>query len=109
MPFLPLSTESDFERALDHSEREAVVVFKHSSTCPISAGANASVEPLADDVPVYRLIVQQARPASQHIAEATGVRHESPQAIVLQNRQPTFNASHGRVTADALRSALLDS
>lgn len=106
MPYLPLASLEDFERALDHSEREPVVVFKHSSTCPISAGADASVRPLSDDVPVYRLVVQQARDVSQQVAQTTGVQHESPQALVLRDREVAFDASHGRVTADALRAQL---
>ncbi len=106
MPFLPLSSSSELEVALDHSERETVVLFKHSSACPISAGAHASIQPLSDQVPIYKLTVQQSRELSGQIAEEFGVRHESPQALVVKDRKVTFDTSHGRVTADALTSEM---
>jgi monothiol bacilliredoxin len=31
-----------------------------------------------------------------------GIRHESPEVIVLQNGKPVWHASHYDVTADAL-------
>jgi bacillithiol system protein YtxJ len=106
MPFIPLETPADLQTALDRSEREAIVLFKHSSTCPISAAAHRSVAPLADQVPVYKLVVQQARSLSAAVADELGVQHESPQAFVIRDRKPTFDASHGRVTADALSAEL---
>ena len=106
MPFLPLASPSDLEAVLDRSEREAVVLFKHSSACPISAGANASLEPLADQVPVYKLTVQQSPELSRQIADDFDVRHESPQAFVVKDRKVLFDASHGRVTAAALSDAM---
>ncbi len=106
MPFLPLSSSSELEAALDHSERESVVLFKHSSSCPISAGAHASIKPLADQVPIYKLTVQQSRELSRKIADELEVRHESPQALVIKDRKVTFDTSHGRVTADTLSSEL---
>ena len=106
MPFLPLSSPSELEAALDRSEREAIVLFKHSSTCPISAGAHASVQPLSDQVPIYKLTVQQARDLSKQIADEMAIRHESPQALVVKDRKVVFDASHGRVTAEALSSKM---
>lgn len=106
-PFRPLDTEETLEEARAASEEGPVVLFKHSISCPISAGAHSEMETLTadDDPPVYRLIVQQARPLSQRIAQDLGIRHESPQVIVLRNGRPVFHASHGRVRADTIREA----
>jgi bacillithiol system protein YtxJ len=39
---------------------------------------------------------------SDHAAARLGVRHETPQAILLRDGRPVWNASHFRITADAL-------
>lgn len=53
-------------------------------------------------IPVYFVDVLAQRPLSQRIAVALGIRHESPQAIMLQAGTPVWHASHSEVTADAL-------
>ena len=108
--FRPLSSAAALEQALEHSEEEPVVLYKHSITCPISSWARVQMQRLteATDPPVYELTVQAARPLSREIAEQFGIRHESPQAILLFRRRATFAASHRGVTADALRQAARD-
>lgn len=106
-PFLPLETEGDLQQARARSEKEPVVLFKHSLTCPISARAHQEMEALArDGAPVYRLLVQHARSLARLIANDYTIRHESPQAIVLCSGEPVFHASHHRVRADALTDAI---
>ncbi|MBK5099311.1 MAG: DUF2847 family protein, partial [Gemmatimonadetes bacterium] len=36
------------------------------------------------------------------IADRLGIRHQSPQIILLADGQPVWNASHGAVTAEIL-------
>jgi bacillithiol system protein YtxJ len=105
--FQPLTTLEALEDALERSQEEPILLFKHSSTCPISARADQRLQGLteADDPPVYKLVVQDHRDVSDAIEERFGIRHESPQAILLANGAPVFHASHGNVTADAVRSA----
>ena len=43
-------------------------------------------------------MVQDARGLAQRIAERFGIRHESPQAIVLYRGEPVDHASHSGVT-----------
>jgi len=104
-PFISLDTSDDWAAALDRSERTPVWVFKHSSACPISANAHDEMTRLAeaDDVPVYRVVVQESRAVSDEITEALGVKHETPQAILVHDRSAVFDASHYEVTADTLR------
>lgn len=88
-----------------------VLVLKHSLTCPISAAAFREFERfLAGGPPGQlqaRLIeIQTARPASNRLAEKTGVRHESPQAILLEDGVVRWHDSHWDVTAAALAGAL---
>lgn len=106
-PFHTLASEDDWTRALEQSKTTPVLIFKHSSACPISADANEEMTVLAnDDVPVYRVVVQEHRAVSDHIADALGVQHETPQAVVVQDEAAVFDTSHFNVTADTLREEL---
>lgn len=85
------------------------VIFKHSPTCGTSAFAYDQLLDFLDDpsgTPIHLVNVLAARPLSQQIAARLGVRHESPQVLVVDRGQVRWHASHFRVTADALRRAL---
>lgn len=106
--FLSLTTDEELTAAIQRSNEEPVVLFKHSATCPVSSGANQRLTkmPEASNLPIYRLIVQESRALSNAIEAQFGVRHESPQVLVLVNGEVTFHASHSRITAERLRAAL---
>ena len=58
------------------------------------------------DLPIYEVVVQDARTLSNEIAERLDIRHETPQVIVLRDGKAVFHASHRRVTAEAVRTSL---
>jgi len=107
-PFQPLSSTADWTDARSRSEEQPVLLFKHSSACPVSGSADQEMQTLAEEtnLPVYKLVVQRSRALSDEIAETLGVRHETPQAIVLDQKEPVFDTSHFDVTADTVREAL---
>ena len=107
-PFRPLASEADWADAQSRSEEQPVLLFKHSAACPVSGSANEEMRTLAadSDLPVYKLVVQESRALSDEIADTLGVRHETPQAILLEEEAPVFNTSHFDVTAETLREAL---
>lgn len=107
-PFRPLSSPADWTDACSQSEEQPVLLFKHSSACPVSGSANQEMQTLAEDtdLPVYKLVVQESRALSDEIADALDVRHETPQAIVLDEKESAFNTSHFDVTADTVRGAV---
>jgi bacillithiol system protein YtxJ len=102
--FIPIADTQTFEQLLTRSHAGPVIVFKHSSTCPISAAAYQQMSQLGADVSL--VVVQRARDVSREIAQRTGVQHESPQAIVLRNGQAVWTASHYDITSDAVNNAL---
>lgn len=107
-PFSHLATEDDWTKAREASQHRPVLIFKHSSACPISADANDEMATLADttDVPVYRVVVQEHRAISDMIEDALQVKHETPQAIVMRDGDAVFDTSHFNVTVDTLRENL---
>lgn len=80
------------------SREKNVVLFKHSVTCPISTDVYYEVSKA--DADIHLVVVQNARSISNAIAERTGIRHESPQAIILRDGQPIYHASHYDITAE---------
>ncbi len=92
------------EQALARSNDAPVVLFKHSTTCPISSAAYEQMSKVTRDVAL--VVVQRARDVSQEIASRTGIQHESPQAIVLRNGQAVWSASHFDITAKAVEKAV---
>ncbi|HMB90098.1 MAG TPA: bacillithiol system redox-active protein YtxJ [Rhodothermales bacterium] len=107
-PLFTLNDEQNLEAAVIRSHQEPVVIYKHSMTCGVSFRARREIERLTDatDPPVYEVIVQRARPLSRQIAQRWRIRHESPQVIVLYQGEPIFNASHRRITAQSIRTAI---
>ena len=105
--FRPLTSIDELDVALDHAQDEPVVFYKHSAICPISARMEKEIATLTetDDPPVYRVVVQDARDVSDAIEERLGIRHESPQALLVYQDTVSYDASHGRISANDLRSA----
>lgn len=102
--FAEVEDEKELEQLFTRSHNEPVVLFKHSVTCPISAAAYQQMSRSGSIVSL--VIVQSARAVSKRIEALTGVRHESPQAILLRNGQAVWSATHWNVTAEAVQSAL---
>lgn len=111
MKGLRLHGKDDVIRALRASHGRPLVIFKHSRTCPVSARAlreweSFSLSPQGSSALLAYLVVQEDRQASVIVAEELGVRHESPQAILVVGGRAVWHASHQAVTREALRDAL---
>lgn len=106
--FLPLATLHDLDDALTASMAGPVVLFKHSPTCGTSAMANEELLAFVDGcpVPVYRLDVWTARSVSNAIAERFGIRHASPQVLIVDHGDVAWHATHYRITARDVRARI---
>jgi bacillithiol system protein YtxJ len=102
--FIEVNSIEKLDKLFEESNEKPVVLFKHSVTCPISAGVYYEVAEVEADVNL--VIVQNARDISNEIASKTGIRHESPQAIVLKNGKPVYHASHYDITAQDVENSL---
>ena len=100
----PVSDSEELQSLFSLSHERAVVLFKHSLTCPISSAAYQEMQGFEGDVGM--IVVQRARDVSREVENLTGIRHESPQAIILRNGRAVWNASHWRVTRSAVEEAV---
>jgi bacillithiol system protein YtxJ len=106
-----IDTEQELGALVEQSNERPVLIFKHSNACPISARAHAEVRRLVEGAAdagfgFGMVVVQEARSLSNAIERRFGVRHETPQAIVVRSGKAVWNASHFDVTRDRLSEAL---
>ena len=84
-----LTTEQDWKKVQEQaSSDKPVLVFKHSTSCPISADAykqfNAFIETdQGQELTTAYVKVIESRPVSNQIAEDLDVVHKSPQIFLL--------------------------
>lgn len=106
----PLHDVLSLDAAIAESCERPVLLFKHSRYCGVSCEALDELQSHIDGAPVeiaYKMItVQTHRPVSEAAAERLGLRHETPQAILVRNGKMVWNASHFRITATHLDRAL---
>ena len=107
---LTLRSIADLDRVLAQSAGQPLLIFKNSYTCGTSAEAlDELIEHLGearDDVRYAMVTVQTDRDVSNAIAQRLGVRHETPQAILVLNGRVEWSASHFRVSATELSRAI---
>lgn len=107
-----INTLDEWQEILDASDQQAVFLFKHSTTCPISAGARDKVNEFigrasGDGTPTFHIIrVIESRPVSNKIEADLGVRHQSPQLILLKGKKAVWSASHYGIQGDQIREAI---
>ena len=102
--FFEIDDRAALDSLITDSKQKPIIVFKHSNACSISSRAYREMEKVEAEVNI--LVVQSAREISRELANLTGVRHETPQVIVLRDGKAVWNASHFDVQAVAVIQAI---
>jgi bacillithiol system protein YtxJ len=104
-----MGTTDDFEAALAASDSEPTWLLKHSNSCGVSEDAyeefSAHAEAQESDAH-WVLTVQRSPALSQLVAAQLDVAHDTPQVILLFERQVRWVATHWDVRHDSLDRAL---
>ncbi|MCC9166517.1 bacillithiol system redox-active protein YtxJ [Pontibacter harenae] len=111
MNWHPLTSTEQLDNIVEESKSTPVVIFKHSTSCSISATAKSRLERQwdgagVDNVKPYYLDLLSYRPISNEIAEVFNVMHESPQLLLIQDGMCTYNTSHMGISVDAFKKKL---
>ena len=102
-----LDSEFQLEAIIEESHSSPQVIFKHSTTCPISSMAKRRLEgDWALDINPYYLDLISYRSISNAIADKLNVRHESPQIILIYNGKAIYNESHLDISVADLHQSL---
>ena len=105
-----LTEENQIAEIIALSNSIPVYIFKHSTTCGISAQAKENVEISFKntDKPLkfYYLDLLKYRSISNEVASKLNVHHQSPQLILVHDGQVAFTTSHHKIKANILENSL---
>ncbi|MDQ4139951.1 MAG: bacillithiol system redox-active protein YtxJ [Bacteroidota bacterium] len=111
MKWNALTSAEQLENIKAESSQQPVIIFKHSTSCSISATAKNRLERQWDEaglenVKPYYLDLLSYRSVSNQIASTFDVRHESPQLLLIRNGECTSDWSHLGIRLDEVKKAL---
>ena len=98
-----LSTPEEVKSFL--AQHPTSVIFKAGTCHKTMQGFGFLQEKLEprEDLMVGLIRVVEARPASNLVAEETGIRHESPQVILFREGQAVFETNNWNITPETLQ------
>jgi len=100
-----LEEEEGLEAIISRSASRPQLIYKHSTRCPISSMVKNRLErsgPPPETMDFYFLDLIRHRGLSNRIAETFGVRHESPQVLLIRDGRCVYNESHTAITMQEL-------
>ena len=105
--WLSLAAMSQIEEIAEHSKSTPCIVYKHSTRCSLSSLARHRLEKdwLFSDQAVlpYFLDLIANRDVSNLVEEYFGVRHQSPQLLLIRDGRCVYHASHLDINARSLQ------
>ena len=105
-----LSSEDQFSMILELSKEKPVAIFKHSTSCGVSAMAKYQLEEGWDiseeELSLFYLDLWKYRPVSNAVADHFGVTHQSPQLILIKDGKVAHHTSHHGVHLSGLKSII---
>lgn len=98
MDWRELTSLEQLDQLIESSYQNPIAIFKHSTRCLISATAKKRLERQwgfdGDEVTPYFLDLLKYREVSNAIEDRLGVRHQSPQLLVIKGGKVIYDASH---------------
>jgi bacillithiol system protein YtxJ len=108
-PYVLIESREQLEEVLDGYER--LLLFKHSTRCPVSAQAFDELQRFLNTdagrrVPAAVVHVIEQREVSNAVSERFGIRHESPQVMWIKEGKVCWHTSHSNITAEKISQAV---
>ncbi len=107
----PLVSEEGIAKIKLRSQQVPCLIFKHSTSCNISAIAKYRLEDdwdfASDEMEAYYLDLLSFRPVSRQVAETFQVHHESPQVLLIINGECVYDASHLDISLQEIHEGLV--
>lgn len=101
-----ITDPSQIDSIIEPSKEKPQLIYKHSHRCSVCFVSKGDLEMAADDIKehadMHFVNVVRSRDASNKIASKLDVRHESPQAILIDKGEVVWHGSHGSIDADAV-------
>jgi monothiol bacilliredoxin len=96
MNWIALTDEAQLDQIKEQSIQQPIVIFKHSTRCVTSIMVKSRLdrETPVDNPIFYYLDLIRYRAISNKIAADFQVHHESPQILIIKNRECIYDDSH---------------
>ena len=91
---------------LEKSKEQPFLLFKFSLTCLSSLSAKKELQSLETELPIYMVVVQMDRQVSNAVENDLGVKHESPQLLILKGGKGIWQATHYQIKKTLLNDAI---
>lgn len=104
--YTSIPSSAAFEELMSEAGSEPIIVFKHDPYCPMSMRAFDELQEFEDKV--VMVDVAHQKDVAREIMLRTGIKHESPQVIVMHRGEPRWSASHYAITRSRVEQALRD-
>lgn len=96
-----VTEKEHFYTLLENSAEKPQIIFKDSTRCGISAHAKHRLELgfqlIEEKADFHYLDLLTFRPISNLVAQELKVTHQSPQIILLKNKQVIYTSSHNAI------------
>ncbi len=109
LPWAQLESLEQLDEIVEKSNHGTQVIYKHSKTCGISGMTLkmfTDTYELDTECDLHFLTIQSHRDISNAVASQFGVRHESPQLLIIKNGKVSFHTSHGAISEVNLKDFL---
>ena len=101
-----LNTAEEIEAIKEKSTEKPQVIFKHSTRCSISSMAKRRLERNwnidESKVDIYYLVLIAYRSISNLVSSDFGVTHQSPQILIIKNKETVFHTSHNDISVEVI-------
>lgn len=105
-----MSDSSQVEPIIEASKEKPQLIYKHSHRCSVCFVSKGNLEMASDNIKehadMHFVNVVRSREVSNKIASVLDVRHESPQAILIDQGEVVWHGSHGSIDAEAVLDTL---
>ena len=109
MNWINLEDEKQLDEIITESDKTPQVIFKHSTRCATSSMVKYRLD--KNEAPTginfYFLDLIKHRNISNKIAEDFGIRHQSPQVLVINNGKCIYNEDHSAITFDEIEETIM--
>lgn len=111
MNWTQLNNEDGLGEVKERSTSQPVIIFKHSTRCPVSHMALSWFERSWKDeemqgITPYYLDLVSFRNISNQIAQEFEVQHESPQLLLIKDGKCTYHRSHSSISYKELKEKI---
>lgn len=101
-----LKTIEEWRMLLEKSDEQPFLIFKLSMTSLSSVTAKKEMESLVTDIPRYVVISQLDKKVSNAVELDTGVKHETPQLLIIKDKKAIWQATRYQIKQSVVLDAI---